>query len=134
MAKKDETGKGAAADGARARKRGKRRRSEGPLDFAALLAEPPVGTFHAELVVGNGIGDNAVADALEAFRRAYEVRRRKALEAAQQHPGNGDGAEQALAGPFTSRQEWRIDDEAQPMTATTWCWVGYQSVRFPPAT
>ncbi len=41
--------------------------------------------FFFELVVGNGIGDDAVNDAVEAYRRAWESRREKALEAAQKH-------------------------------------------------
>ena len=49
-----------------------------------VLHCPPIGKFYYELVVGNGIGDDAVEDALEAFKRAWESRRQKAHEAANQ--------------------------------------------------
>jgi hypothetical protein len=85
-------------------------------------------------VVGNGIGDDAVEDALAAFERAWEVRRQKAFEAATQ-----DGeqptpdcvvSDRLVLGPFSSKQDWKIDWDAEPMTAMTWCWVGYESIRF----
>jgi hypothetical protein len=99
-----------------------------------VLHCPPIGKFYYELVVGNGIGDDAVEDALEAFKRAWESRRQKAHEAANQdveRPGKDcEVAEHLVVGPFNSPQDWKIDTDAEPMTAMTWCWVGYESVRF----
>ncbi len=138
MARRDEAEKISASE-PRVKKRGKRKREPRPErpDFVRILASPPVANFHCELVVGNGIGEGAVADALEAFRKATDVRRRKALDTAQEelsraHPGAAE-EEFLIVGPFLSPQDWRIDTDATPMTATTWCWVGYQSIRFPKA-
>jgi len=39
-------------------------------------------------------------------------------------------AERLILGPFSSKQDWKIDWDAEPMTAMTWCWVGYESIRF----
>ena len=36
-------------------------------------------------------------------------------------------AEHLVVGPFNSPQDWKIDTDAEPMTAMTWCWVGYES-------
>ena len=72
---------------------------------------PPIGRFYYELVVGNGIGDDAVEDALEAFKRAWETRRQKAHEAASQdveRPGKDcEVAEHLVVGPFSSPQDWK---------------------------
>jgi hypothetical protein len=118
----------------KARKRDKKRR-EGPRrGIVDVLACAPIARFHCELVVGNGIGEDAVEDAQEAFRRAFEARRQKAHEAASRQPENGTAecevVEHRVIGPFSSAQDWRIDVDAEPMTATTWCWVGYESITF----
>jgi hypothetical protein len=72
------------------KKHGKKKRAGGPKGIVDVLNCPPLSHFYYELVVGNGIGDDAVEDALAAFERAWEVRRQKAYEAATQdgeHPG-----------------------------------------------
>ncbi len=116
------------------KKRGKKKRDGGPKGIVDVLSCPPSSHFHYELVVGNGIGDDAVEDALAAFERAWEVRRQKAYEAASQdgEPGSADGvvSERLVLGPFSSRQDWKIDWDAEPMTAMTWCWIGYETIRF----
>jgi hypothetical protein len=116
------------------KKRGKKRRVGGPKGIVDVLNCPPLSRFYCELVVGNGLGDDAVEDALAAFERAWEVRRQKSYEAATQggeKPGKDCvGAEHLVLGPFSSKQDWKIDWEAEPMTAMTWCWVGYESIRF----
>ena len=122
------------ADG-KLRKREKKRREGGPKrGIVDVLACPPATRFHYELVVGNGIGADAIADAQEAFKRAWEVRREKAHDAAGQQPDSHardcEVAEHRIVGPFSSAQDWRIDSDADPMTAMTWCWVGYQAVTF----
>ena len=62
------------------------------------------------------------------------MRRLKAYEAATQdgEPVGTDCTvrERMVLGPFSSKQDWKIDWDAGPMTAMTWCWVGYQSIRF----
>jgi len=50
----------------------------------AAKALAPVARKH-KLVVGHGIGDSAVEDATEAYRKAWESRREKAFHAAQMH-------------------------------------------------
>ena len=116
------------------RKRDKKRKESPRHGIVEVLACPPIARFHCELVVGNGIGQDAVEDAQEAFRRAFEARREKAQQAASTHPENGhpecEVVEHRVVGPFTSSQDWRIDADAEPMTATTWCWVGYESITF----
>jgi hypothetical protein len=116
------------------KKHGKKKRAGGPKGIVDVLNCPPLSHFYYELVVGNGIGDDAVEDALAAFERAWEVRRQKAYEAATQ-----DGeqptpdcviSDRLVLGPFSSKQDWKIDWDAEPMTAMTWCWVGYESIRF----
>ena len=131
MGKKDE--KRVDAD-AKTRKRAKKKRVGGPKGIVEVLGCPPMSRFYYELVVGNGIGDDAVGDALAAFERAWEVRRQKAHDAAT---GGAETlgkecipAEQLILGPFSSKQDWKIDWDAEPMTAMTWCWVGYESIRF----
>jgi hypothetical protein len=119
----------------RPRKREKKKKEGGPRRWIVdVLACPPAAKFHYELVVGNGIGDDAVEDAQEAFKRAWEARRQKAHEAASQPPNNGakdlEVAEHRVIGPFSSAQDWRIDSDIEPMTAMTWCWVGYESITF----
>ena len=113
------------------------RRKSGPVPkhgVVDVLGCPPVARFHCELVVGNGIGEQAVEDAQEAFRRAWDARRQKAQEAAARHPEEAVNAaevtEHLVIGPFSSAQDWRIDSTSEPMTATTWCWVGYESITF----
>lgn len=117
-----------------AKKRGKKKWAAGPRGIVDVLNCPPLTRFHCELVVGNGIGADAVENALAAFERAWEVRRQKAYEAASQErdPANGDcvSAEHLILGPFSSKQDWKIDSVSEPMTAMTWCWVGYESIRF----
>ncbi|MFN0040203.1 MAG: hypothetical protein ACKVP2_11880 [Burkholderiales bacterium] len=97
------------------------------------LAYPPASRFFWELVVGNGIGETAVEDALEAYRRALESRREKALRAAQtdenDHDAHCASDDHLIYGPFVSQQIWRISREA-PLRATCWSWVGYQSLHF----
>ena len=69
---------------AKLKKRDKKRKEGAPKPgIVDVLNCPPVARFHYELVVGNGIGDDAVEDALEAFKRAWEARRQKAYEAAR---------------------------------------------------
>jgi hypothetical protein len=116
------------------RKRDKKKKDSARHGIVDVLACAPVARFHCELVVGNGIGEDAVEDAQEAFRRAFEARRQKAHEAASRQPENGakdcEVVEHRVIGPFTSSQDWRIDVDADPMTAMTWCWVGYESITF----
>ena len=114
------------------RKHGKKKKStSSPIEDA--LACPPSAKFFQELVVGNGIGENAVEDATEAYRKAWESRREKALDAAQKHEheaGKHCGAgEHLILGPFFGPQSWRIENE-DPQRATTWSWLGFQSVHF----
>src|SRR6476619_2789803 len=116
------------------KKHGKKKHAGGPKGIVDVLNCPPLSHFHYELVVGNGIGEEAVEDALAAFERAWEMRRLKAYEAATQD-GEPVGTEcsvreRMVLGPFSSKQDWKIDGDAEPMTAMTWCWVGYQSIRF----
>jgi hypothetical protein len=131
MGKKDE--KRLDAD-AKTKKRAKKKRVGGPKGIVEVLNCPPLSRFYYELVVGNGIGDDAVEDALAAFERAWEVRRQKAYDAATQGREtlgkDCAPAEHLILGPFSSKQDWKIDWEAEPMTAMTWCWVGYESIRF----
>ena len=119
---------------AKLKKREKKRKEGAPKrGIVDVLNCPPVARFHYELVVGNGIGDDAVEDALEAFKRAWEARRQKAYEAARaaETPGKDcEIAEHMIVGPFSSAQDWKIDLDAEPMTAMTWCWVGYESITF----
>jgi hypothetical protein len=116
------------------RKRDKKKKDSARHGIVDVLACAPVARFHCELVVGNGIGEDAVEDAQEAFRRAFEARRQKAHEAASRQPENGakdcEVVEHRVIGPFASSQDWRIDVDADPMTAMTWCWVGYESITF----
>lgn len=119
-----------AGDGKK--KRGKKKKEFGaPIEDA--LACPPCAEVFFELVVGNGLGDNAVEDALEAYRRAFESRRERALEAAQRHdPACGKGCqseEHLIVGPYMSPQDWRIED-TDLVRATTWSWLGYHSIHF----
>ncbi len=72
---------------AKLKKRERKKREGAPKrGIVDVLSCPPVAHFHYELVVGNGIGDDAVEDALEAFRRAFEARRQKAYDAARAKP------------------------------------------------
>jgi hypothetical protein len=115
------------------KKRNKKKKGAVTLPIEDALACPPSSKFFYELVVGNGIGDDAVEDALEAYRRAWESRREKALESAQKHtPDYGKGCnfgEHLIFGPFFSPQDWRIED-GDPQRATTWSWLGFQSIHF----
>ncbi len=117
------------------RKRSKRGKEAMPKHgIVDVLACAPVSRFHYELVVGNGIGEDAVEDAQEAFQRAWEMRRQKAFEAASTHPErlgkDCEIAEHRVVGPFSSTPDWRIELEADPPAAMTWCWVGYESITF----
>ena len=119
------------ADG-KTKKHGKKKKSTtSPIEDA--LACPPTAKFFHELVVGNGIGEHAVEDASEAYRKAWESRREKALEAAQKHQQDGgkncNAGEHLILGPFFGPQSWRIEDE-DPQRATTWSWLGFRSVHF----
>jgi hypothetical protein len=115
------------------KKRGKKKKSYATLPIEDALACPPSARFFCELVVGNGIGDNAVEDANEAYNRARESRREKALEAAQHHGAECakgcDPGEHQIFGPFYGPQAWRIEED-DPQRATTWSWLGFQSVHF----
>ena len=117
----------------RDKKRGKKKKNYATLPIEDALACPPMAKFFCELVVGNGIGDDAVQDALEAYNRARDSRREKALEAAQNHvpvcDKSCDPGEHQVAGPFFGPQSWRIEDE-DPPRATTWSWLGFQSIHF----
>lgn len=119
------------ADG-KTRKHGKKKKATtSPIEDA--LACPPSAKFFHELVVGNGIGEHAVEDATEAYRKAWESRREKALDSAQKHEHEGGkncgAGEHLILGPFFGPQCWRIEDE-DPQRATTWSWLGFQSVHF----
>ena len=114
------------------KKRGKKKKlTTSPIEDA--LACPPSAKFFQELVVGNGIGEHAVEDASEAYRKAWESRREKAMLAAQQHQHEGgencEAGEHLILGPFFGPQSWRIEGE-EPQRATTWSWLGFQSVHF----
>ena len=120
---------------AKARKRDKRvKDASSRHSIIDVLACAPVSRFHYELVVGNGIGEDAIEDAQEAFRRAWELRRQTAFEAASTHPDglgkNCEVAEHRVVGPFTSTPDWRVDLNADPPSAMTWCWVGYEAITF----
>ena len=119
------------ADG-KGKKRAKKKKSSTSAVEDALAC-PPTARFFHELVVGNGIGEHAVEDATEAYRKAWESRREKALEAAQKHEHeagkNCDAGEHLILGPFFGPQSWRIEDD-DPKRATTWSWLGFQSVHF----
>jgi hypothetical protein len=123
--------KKAGAEG-KGKKRGKKKKiATSPIEDA--LACPPSAKFFQELVVGHGIGEHAVEDASEAYRKAWESRREKAFEAAQMHEHedmrNCGAGEHLILGPFFGPQSWRIEDE-DPKRATTWSWLGFQSVHF----
>lgn len=129
MGKKGIKKSGAESKG---KKRGKKKKlTTSPIEDA--LACPPSAKFFQELVVGNGIGEHAVEDASEAYRKAWESRREKAMLAAQQHQHEGgencDAGEHLILGPFFGPQSWRIEGE-EPQRATTWSWLGFQSVHF----
>jgi len=69
------------ADG-KTKKHGKKKKATtSPIEDA--LACPPSAKFFHQLVVG--IGEHAVEDATEAYRKAWESRREKALDSAQKH-------------------------------------------------
>lgn len=117
---------------AKGKKRDKKKK-HATLPIEDALACPPSARFFYELVVGNGIGEDAVNDAVEAYRRAWESRREKALEAAQKH-GHDCGkdcmsGEHLILGPFFGPQDWRVEGD-DPQRATTWSWLGFQSVHF----
>jgi len=122
----------ALSDG-KGKKRSKKKKSYASLPIEGALACPPAAMFFYELVVGNGIGENAVDDALDAYAKARDSRREKALEAAQNHaPGCGKdcvAGDHQVFGPFFGPQAWRIEDD-DPQRATTWSWLGFQSVHF----
>ncbi|HEX4985964.1 MAG TPA: hypothetical protein VFV71_07825 [Burkholderiales bacterium] len=113
-------------------KRGKKKKYHASAIEDALSC-PPTAKFFHELVVGNGIGEHAVEDAAEAYRKAWDSRREKALEAAQAHrPDNEKDcgkSEHLILGPFFGPQSWRVEGD-DPQRATTWSWLGFQSVHF----
>jgi len=115
------------------RKRGKKKKGYATLPIEDALACPPSARFFYELVVGNGIGGDAVNDAVEAYRRAWESRREKALEAAQKHEHDCGksckSGEHLILGPYFGPQDWRVEGD-DPQRATTWSWLGFQSVHF----
>jgi hypothetical protein len=119
---------------ARSKKRDKKKKDGAPRQgIVDVMNCPPLARFHYELVVGNGIGDDAVQDALEAFKRAWEARRQKAYDAAREARTRANECVvtgHLVIGPFSSAQDWKIDADAEPMTAMTWCWVGYESITF----
>jgi hypothetical protein len=119
--------------GGKGKKRGKKKKAYVGLPIEEALACPPSATFFYELVVGNGIGENAVDDALDAYNKARDSRREKALEAARKHAGECGKdcvpGEHQIFGPFFGPQAWRIED-GDPQRATTWSWLGFQSVHF----
>ena len=104
-----------------------------PPPIENALACPPATRFSWKPVVGNGIGETAVEDALEAYRRALESRRELALHATQttehDHGTHCASDDHLVYGPFVSQQIWRISREI-PLRATCWSWVGYQSLHF----
>jgi hypothetical protein len=127
MGKKDEK----KQDSDRKKKRDKKKEPRTPLEEA--LACPPCARFFHELVVGNGIGERAVEDAAQAYQRAFEDRRERALDAARKAEAEcAKGCrlgEHFVNGPYMSPQEWRIEGH-DPVRATTWSWLGYYSVHF----
>ncbi len=91
---------------------------------------PPASRLSFEWVVGNGIGMHAVRDALDAYERALPMRQERAEREARlaDSAGCGKGCTSGRAlvmGPLSGAQQWRIDTDAEPVTATTWNWVGY---------
>ncbi|MFN8751131.1 MAG: hypothetical protein ACK5YQ_04350 [Betaproteobacteria bacterium] len=111
------------------KKKNRKERSTGIAQLmAAVQGCPPVSELHFEWVVGNGIGDDAVHDAQQAYSRALVVRKERAERAARA-PATGwarncKGETQAV-GPFHGRQHWDMDLDADPPRATTWSWVGF---------
>lgn len=119
-------------DEGKGKKRGKKKKGAQRSPIEEALDCPPSAKLFYELVVGNGIGDDAVADALQAYGRALESRRDKVLAAAQQHMhefGKNCGSEHLILGPLSSPQQWRIENE-DPQRATIWSWIAFQSVHF----
>ena len=118
--------------GEQKKKRGRKKKGFA-LPIEGALACPPSARFFCELVVGNGIGDKAVEDAAQAYQRAFESRREKALDEARRHDHecgkSCKSAQHFVTGPLMSPQEWRIEDE-DPVRATTWSWLGYYSIHF----
>jgi hypothetical protein len=94
---------------------------------------PPASRLFFEWVVGNGIGKHAVRDALQAYERAWPARLERADRDARGPEGpkcaKGCTAGQvSVHGPIAGKQCWRIDTETDPMTATTWNWVGFITI------
>ena len=118
-------------DDSKGKKRGKKKKNAQRSPIEEAFADLPSAELFYELVVGNGIGNDAVADALQAYGRALESRRDKALAAAQQHMHEfgKSGSEHLILGPLSGPQQWRIEDE-DPRRATIWSWVAFQSVHF----
>jgi len=114
----------------------KKRKAEAPEVEPLMLGVqrcPPASRLSFEWVVGNGIGKHAVRDALQAFERAYPLRLERADHNARapdaQNCEKGCVAGRAtVLGPIAGTQHWRIESEADPITATTWNWVGYITV------
>jgi hypothetical protein len=123
-----------AGDEAPAKK--KKRKAEATEPEPLMLAVqrcPPASRLSFEWVVGNGIGKHAVRDALQAYERAWPARLERAdrvarsAEAQRCEKGCTAGRV-SVFGPITGAQHWRIDSDIDPMTATTWNWVGYITV------
>ena len=112
----------------------RKRRADGIEPEPLMLAVqrcPPASRLSFEWVVGNGIGAHAVRDALDAYERALPMRQERAEHDARLADGaaacgKGCAAGRALVlGPLSGAQQWRIDTDAEPVTATTWNWIGY---------
>jgi hypothetical protein len=114
----------------------KKRKADAPAGEPLMLGVqrcPPASRLSFEWVVGNGIGKNAVRDALQAYERAWPARLERADRDARspeaQKCGKGCTAGRVnVYGPIAGTQHWRIDSETDPMTATTWNWVGFFTV------
>jgi len=113
-------------------KKKKRRPDDGEPEPLMLAVQrcPPASRLSFEWVVGNGIGAHAVRDALEAYERALPMRQERAEREARlaESAGCGKGCSpgrEVVLGPLSGAQQWRIDAEAEPVTATTWNWIGY---------
>jgi hypothetical protein len=114
----------------------KKRKAEAAQPEPLMLAVqrcPPASRLSFEWVVGNGIGKHAVRDALQAYERAWPARLERADRVARspeaQKCDKGCTAGRShVFGPISGAQHWRIDADVDPMTATTWNWVGYITV------
>jgi hypothetical protein len=114
----------------------KKRKADAPEPEPLMLGVqrcPPTSHLTFEWVVGNGIGKQAVRDALQAYERARPLREERADHNARASEAHGCAkgcvtGRVHVYGPIAGTQHWRIDSDAEPMTATTWNWVGYFTV------